>query len=55
MQPYTPREKSKILAGAVASIVIIGFMVVIALAILWTPPSDTGTSNYFLDKPHSAR
>jgi hypothetical protein len=55
MQPYTPREKSKIIAGAVAAVVIVGLMAIIALAFLLTPRSDTGTLNYFLTKPHSSR
>jgi hypothetical protein len=36
---YTSKEQAKITAGAVAAIVIVGLLVVIALAFLWTPPS----------------
>jgi hypothetical protein len=34
MRPYTPKEKLKITAGAVASLVIVGWAVVLALAFL---------------------
>jgi hypothetical protein len=35
---YTPKERAKITAGAVAAVVIVGLLLVIALAFLWTPP-----------------
>ncbi len=34
MRDYTPKEKAKITAGAVASLVIVGWAVVLALAFL---------------------
>jgi hypothetical protein len=37
MQPYTPREKAKITAGAVAAVVMTGMLAVIALAFLMAP------------------
>jgi hypothetical protein len=37
MRNYS-RENAKITAGAVAAIVIVGLMVVVAMAFLWTPP-----------------
>jgi hypothetical protein len=33
-QPYTFKEKAKIAAGAFASLIIVGWMVVLALAVL---------------------
>ena len=39
MYDYTNKEKARITAGAVTAIVIVGLMVVIALALLWTFPS----------------
>jgi hypothetical protein len=33
-RPYTSKEKAKITAGAVAALVIVGWMVVLALAFL---------------------
>jgi hypothetical protein len=38
MRPYSTKEKFKITAGAIAAIVIVGMMVVVALAIVWMPP-----------------
>jgi hypothetical protein len=38
MRPYSTQEKFKITAGAIAAIVIVGMMVVVALAIVWMPP-----------------
>jgi len=38
MRDRISRENAKVTAGAVAAIVIVGFLVVIALAFLWTPP-----------------
>ena len=35
MQDYTTKEKVKITAGVVASLVIVGWLVVIALALLF--------------------
>jgi hypothetical protein len=37
MQPYTPKEKAKITAGAVAAVVMAGMLAVIALAFLMAP------------------
>lgn len=37
MQPYTRKEKAKITAGAVAALVMTGFLFVIALALLMAP------------------
>jgi len=34
MRPYTTKEKVKIVAGAVASLVIVGWLVVLAIAFL---------------------
>jgi hypothetical protein len=34
MRPYTTKEKAKIIAGAVASLVIVGWLVVLATAFL---------------------
>jgi hypothetical protein len=34
MQPLTPREKSRIVAGAVAALVMTGMLFVIAMALL---------------------
>jgi hypothetical protein len=34
MRPYTTKEKAKITAGAVASLVIVGWIVVVALGFL---------------------
>jgi hypothetical protein len=34
MRPYTAREKAKIIAGAVASLVIVGWLVVLAISFL---------------------
>jgi hypothetical protein len=34
MRPYSTQEKAKILAGAVASLVIVGWLVVLATAFL---------------------
>jgi hypothetical protein len=34
MRPYTPKEKARITAGAVASLVIVGWLVVLALVFL---------------------
>jgi hypothetical protein len=36
-RPYTFKEKAKITAGAVAALIIVGWMVVIAIAILSAP------------------
>jgi hypothetical protein len=33
-QPYTFKEKAEITAGAVASLIIVGWMVVLALAVM---------------------
>ena len=37
MQPYAPREKAKITAGAVTAVVMTGMLAVIALAFLMAP------------------
>ena len=37
MRPYSTQEKAKILAGAVASLVIVGWLVVLATAFLDYP------------------
>jgi hypothetical protein len=37
MKPYTPREKAKITAGAVAAVVMTGMLAVIVLAFLMAP------------------
>jgi hypothetical protein len=34
MRPYTAKEKAKITAGAVASLVIVGWLAVLAIVIL---------------------
>jgi hypothetical protein len=34
MRPYTAKEKAKITAGAVASLIIVGWIVVVALGFL---------------------
>jgi hypothetical protein len=34
MRPYTSKEKAKIIAGALASLVIVGWLVVLATAFL---------------------
>jgi hypothetical protein len=34
MRGYTPKEKAKIAAGAVAALVIVGWLAIIALALL---------------------
>ena len=36
MRPYTAKEKAKITAGAVASLIIVGWIVVVALGFLST-------------------
>jgi hypothetical protein len=36
-RPYTFKEKAKITAGAVAALIIVGWMAVIAIAILSAP------------------
>jgi hypothetical protein len=33
-QPYTPKEKTKVTAGAVASLVIVGWLVVLAIVFM---------------------
>jgi hypothetical protein len=37
MRPYTTKEKAKITAGAVATLVMTGMLFVLALAFLQTP------------------
>lgn len=36
MYDYTPKEKAKITAGAIAALVIVGWLAVVALAIMST-------------------